>query len=167
MLLTGTYHRTLDDKFRFAMPKRLRTRLEAMAESEVYLTPNLDGSLAIYPATVFDQLGEKFSQATPAAQDVRTFSRLFYAQAEHVELDGQGRIRIPAELAQLAGLDKEVVLLGVGPHLEIWDRQAWETFRGVHQPQFDELAERALGAIHPSAGPTAPEPIPFKSPAPR
>lgn len=159
-LLTGTYPRSLDDKLRLVLPKRVRDGLvpsdttggaadpspEVTAkEVNVYLTPGTDGCLAIYPEAVFHQLGQQLSQASPVAHDVRTFSRLFYAQAECLEMDTQGRVRIPQTLAQWAGLTKEVVLLGVRDHVEIWDRATWERYLASRLDSYDEVAERALG----------------------
>jgi MraZ protein len=81
---------------------------------------------------------------SPTGQDVRAFSRLFYAQAQRVDVDRQGRVRIPSELAQLAGLDKEVMLIGVRDHVEIWDRGHWEKYLARQQPRYDEIAENAF-----------------------
>jgi MraZ protein len=77
---------------------------------------------------------------------VRAFNRLFYARAERIEVDGQGRIRIPPPLATLSGLEKEAVLLGVHDHLELWDRGRWETYLADKSSQFDQIAENAFGA---------------------
>lgn len=142
MLLTGTYPRTLDDKLRFAMPKRVRDSLGE--RPVVYLAPGTDGSLSVFPEAAFERLAEQVGQHSPAGQDVRAFSRLFFAQAVAVELDGQGRVRIPTELAAIAGLKKEVVLLGVRDHLEIWDQFRWEGYVAAKQPHYDEIAEGAL-----------------------
>jgi MraZ protein len=77
-------------------------------------------------------------------QDVRAFLRLFYAQAQQVDLDSQGRVRIPAELAVFAGLDKEIVLLGVQDHLEVWAAEQWRNYLAQKQPHYDEIAETAF-----------------------
>ncbi len=71
-------------------------------------------------------------------------------QAVRVELDRQGRIRIPAELAQRASLQKETVLLGVLDHLELWDRQQWEQYLASKQSQYDAIAEAAFSAPGPN-----------------
>jgi MraZ protein len=77
---------------------------------------------------------------------VRAFSRLFYSQAERVELDQQGRIRIPSELALQAGLRRDVVLVGVRDHLELWDADRWRAYVTERQGQYDEIAERAFAS---------------------
>ena len=144
MLFTGTYPRSLDDKQRLALPKRLRDALGPAPHTPLYLTPGTDGSLALYTQEAFTRLGQQLAQASPVAQDTRAFSRLFYAQAEAVEVDSQGRIRIPQELAQLAGLQREVMLLGVRDHMELWDKGRWDQYLNQRQPHYDQLAENAF-----------------------
>lgn len=143
MLLTGSYRRALDDKLRFAMPKQLRDALGEQ-DQDLYMTPGTDQSLAIYTALGLQLLGENLASSSPAAKDTRAFSRLFYAQAQPAEVDGQGRMRVPPELAELAGLTDEVVVLGVRDHIEVWNPVAWEDFLAQTQPRYDELAESVL-----------------------
>ena len=150
MLLTGTFHRSLDEKSRFALPKRLRDTLLKLGESGLYLAPGTDGSLALYPENAFSALGGHLGHHSPTGQEVRTFSRLFYAQAQRVEMDRQGRIRIPPELARLAALEREVVLLGVRDHMEIWEQTRWQTYLEQYQPKYDEIAESAFQPPPPS-----------------
>lgn len=144
MLFTGTYPRSLDDKQRLALPKRIRDALGTTPNSPLYLTPGTDGSLALYTEDAFSRMGQQLAQASPVGQDTRAFSRLFYGQAEAVEVDSQGRIRIPQELAQLAGLQREVMLLGVRDHMELWDKARWNDYLQQRQPHYDQLAESAF-----------------------
>ncbi|HEX3726656.1 MAG TPA: division/cell wall cluster transcriptional repressor MraZ [Pirellulales bacterium] len=143
MLLTGTFNRAIDEKLRIAIPKSFREALGSSADV-LYVAPGTDGSLALYTEEALAQLALRLGHSSPNAQDVRAFRRLFYAQAQAVELDAQGRVRIPSELAQLAGLSKEGVLLGVQDHLELWDRNRWIQYVAHQQTQFDQLAESAF-----------------------
>lgn len=145
MLLTGTFNRVLDDKLRIGIPARLRDALPCPPGSGLFVTPGTDNSLNLYSEAAFQSLGERLAEHPPTRQDVRAFSRLFYGQAQYVELDRQGRIRIPAELATLAGLQKDVMLVGVQDHLEVWAMSAWQSYVADKQAHFDEIAESALG----------------------
>ena len=144
MVLTGTFTRSVDDKLRIAIPKRLRDALAVGPDQGLYVTPGTDGSLAIYNEAALANLAGRMADASPAQQDVRAFNRLFYARAERLELDAQGRIRLPPALASFAGLTKEVVLLGVQDHLELWDRTRWEEYVAGKSSRYDEIAERAF-----------------------
>lgn len=144
MLLTGTFHRTLDDKSRFAIPRPLRDALGPGEIATLYLAPGTDGSLEVYSEEAFERLAARLANGPSNDREVRAFNRLFYGQVQRIELDKQGRARLPAELAQLASLGKDVVLVGVRDHIEIWDLKRWEAYLGGAQPRFDELAERAL-----------------------
>jgi MraZ protein len=164
MLLTGTFARSLDEKNRFAIPKPLRQVISRSGSSLAYVAPGTDGSLILYPETAFNRLAAQLDGVSPTGQDVRAFSRLFYAQAQIVEIDSQGRVRVPPELANLANLGKEIVLLGVRDHLEVWDRQRWDSYFAQKQPHYDDLAESALQATtalpRPMAAQTAAQPSP-------
>ncbi len=59
-------------------------------------------------------------------------------------MDAQGRIRIPERLVEFAGLSRDVVLVGVHDHAEIWDAAAWEVFLKGAAPGFDEMATAAF-----------------------
>lgn len=144
MLLTGTFARSVDEKQRVAIPKPLRDALGSQAKGVLYVAPGTDGSLALFTEDALAGLAERLAKSSPNAQDVRAFSRLFYARAQAVELDSQGRVRIPPELAQLGGLSKEAVLIGVQDHLELWDRQRWDQYVQSRQSQFDQIAEAAF-----------------------
>jgi MraZ protein len=144
MLLTGTFSRAIDEKLRIAIPKSLREALGSAVKGVLYVAPGTDGSLALFTEDALAELAARLAESSPNAQDVRAFSRLFYARAQSVELDTQGRVRIPPELAQLAGLSKEAVLIGVQDHLELWDRQRWEQYVKARQNQFDQIAEAAF-----------------------
>ncbi len=146
MLLTGTYPRSLDEKGRFGIPRTLREALERDESTRVYLAPSTDASLAIYPENSFRALADRLAQGSPADQGVRTFSRLFYAQAIPADVDRQGRIRLPQELAAMVGIDRELILVGVRDHIEIWEPARWQTYLSQMQPLYDEIAERAFGS---------------------
>ena len=145
MLLTGTFTRSVDDKLRIAIPKGLRDCFASETGSILYVAPGTDGSLSLYPEEAFARLAERLGSVSPNARQVRDYSRLFYSQACRVDLDRQGRVRIPGQLAELAGLGKEAILLGVQDHLELWDQVRWKHYLGEKQLQYDEIAEAAFG----------------------
>ena len=148
MLLTGSYRRNLDDKRRLAIPKQLRDALNYPEKKALFITPGQDKSLAIYTAEVLEQMGQALGKLSPAAKQTRAFSRLFYAQAQPAEIDKQGRLRIPPELANLGEMTGEVVVLGVRDRIELWSAAAWDAFLSDTQPTYDDLAEQVLSDAH-------------------
>ena len=145
MALTGTFARSIDEKLRVAIPKRLRDMVDCHPGAGLYVAPGTDGSLAIYTEDSFARLADRLSTLSPTEQHVRAFTRLFYARAQRVELDKQGRVRIPVELAELAQLGREAVLLGARDHFELWSTLRWESYLAERQAHYDEIAEAAFG----------------------
>ena len=145
MLLTGTFRRSVDEKQRVGIPKRLRTALESSGHhAALYVTPWTDGSLGLYTEQAFAELGEQLAVSSPAGRNVRDFGRLFYAKAQCIDMDGQGRIRIPQELCKLAELGQEVMMVGVRDHIEIWNVERWDAYINEKEPRYDEIAEQAF-----------------------
>ncbi len=142
MLLTGTFSRTLDDRKRLALPKRIREQLED--PETVFVTPGPDQSLWLYSQPALERLWEKVDQAPATDAEARVFRRLYFAQTETVDLDGNGRILIPERLLEFAGLKHEVVLIGVRDHLELWDSERWQQYMTQNAPRFDAVAEGAF-----------------------
>jgi MraZ protein len=142
MLLTGTFSRTLDDKKRLGLPKRVREQLEN--PESVFVTPGPDQSLWLYSQPGLERLAEKLDQSPATDAEARVFRRLYFAQTETVDLDTNGRILIPDRLLDFAGLKHEVVLIGVRDHLELWDTERWQQYMRQNAPRFDAVAERAF-----------------------
>jgi MraZ protein len=139
MLLTGTHPRTLDDKKRLTLPKRVREDLGS--PSKLFVTPGQDQCLFVYSQEAFELWAKKLDEAPATDAEVRVFRRLYFAQTESVEVDRTGRVLLPERLVQFAGLKHEVVLLGVRDHLEIWDADRWQHYSGENAPRFDATAE--------------------------
>ena len=142
MLLTGTYPRTLDDKKRLALAKRVREQLGD--PKTLFVTPGPDQCLWLYTQEGLERLAEKLDQSPATDAEARVFRRLYFAQTEAVDVDGSGRVLIPERLVQFAGLKHEVVLIGVRDHLELWDAERWQRYIEQHAPRFDAVAEGAF-----------------------
>jgi MraZ protein len=143
MLLTGTHPRTLDDKKRLTLPKKVR---EQLGEStlELFLAQGLDQCLWIYDQRGLERLAEKLDQTPATDAEARVFRRLFFAQMERADLDKAGRVLVPERLLDFAALKHEVVLIGVRDHLELWDAERWQQYLGHNGPRFDAVAEASF-----------------------
>ena len=147
MAFTGTHSRSLDDKFRVAIPKPLREAFAAEASKpaeqvkRLFVAPGADESLVVYSEKGFEKLAEQFAEARNSV-DRRNFLRMFYSRAEQVDVDAQGRIRIPERLVNFARLNGTVILAGVHDHAEIWDKDLWNEFLSRHTDEFDRMASQ-------------------------
>ena len=153
VVFTGTYHRSLDNKLRVLLPKRLRQALAA--DAELFLTPGTENCLEMHTQQSLDELAERARQSHSGSQNLKSFSRLFYARARHCEVDTQGRVRVPGELADLAGLEKEIVFVGVGYHWEIWNLNSWNQYLDVNNDCFDQIVQNTFdpGSTRPENRP--------------
>jgi len=141
---TGTFERTLDDKHRIAIPKSVRDEVITGDKQKVYVAPGNDRCIAVYSEKTFEEFADKLKQLSSARSEVRNYLRIFYSQAEGVEPDKQGRIRLPGRLVSFARLESQVVLIGARDHAEIWERARWEELLATHSEDFDALALAAM-----------------------
>lgn len=130
-----------------AIPKRLLDDFGTENLTSLYIAPGTEKSLALYTPVGFDRLARKIARKGTSQTDVRTYVRLFYSRAERVEIDAQSRIRIPDRLADFAGLQRDVMLLGVNDHAEVWDVAQWTEFNAAQSAAFDEMADRAFQGL--------------------
>ena len=119
-MFSGEYSHSLDTKNRLMLPAKLRNALG----EELVLAKNVDKCLSLYPKQTWEDFCRKLD-AQPSMQ-VRAAKRFLIASAFETPQDSQGRILIPQKLYDYAGLTKEVTIIGVGDHLELWDTAAWE-----------------------------------------
>ncbi len=137
-MFTGEFHHTLDGKGRVIIPSRLR---EGLGERFV-ITRGLDHCLFVYPNSEWVRLEQKLKQLPFTRKDSRAFTRLFFSGAMEVEADRQGRVLIPQNLREYAGIDKEVMVIGVSNRVEIWSEPAWREYFGQADENYEELAEK-------------------------
>lgn len=109
---------TLDAKGRVSIPTRHRDALVSQAEGRVTLTRHPDGCLLMYPRSEWEKKRAEIAAFPMAA---RALQRLLLGSAQDVELDGSGRILIAPELRSAAGMSREVMMMGMGAHFELWD----------------------------------------------
>ena len=136
--VTGTYEHGIDAKGRLFIPAKLREELGVT----FYLAMGVDACLAIYPQSTWDRFTEKFS-SLPMSQSKAM--RPLFANAAKCELDSQGRIVIPQKLRKYAGLDKDVVIIGVNDRAEIWSAEAWQAQEEEMTPEKMSACMEALG----------------------
>ena len=120
-------HVSIDAKGRLALPAPIRRTLAEMGEQQLVLTYSSQGAVWAWTPSHYEQKVElPLMERDPFAPDVLDFAHSMMSTANDVEIDGQGRLRIPPVLRDLAGLDKDCVVHVLLGRLEIWDRRAWD-----------------------------------------
>ncbi len=138
-MFMGEYNHSLDAKGRLIIPVKFR---ESLGEKFV-VTRSLDACLCIYDMEAWEAFAKKLTELPYNAKEQRELVRFFLSGAAEVELDKQGRILVPNNLRAAAGIEKDVVLVGVGGRIEIWSSKAWEETQT--SDEVNRIAEKMLG----------------------
>jgi MraZ protein len=109
---------TLDAKGRMSVPARYRDALQEQAEGRVTITKHPDGCLLLFPRPVWEEVR---ADIVKLPMDAHWWRRIFLGNASDVDLDTAGRVLVSPELRAAASLEREVTLLGMGRHFELWD----------------------------------------------
>lgn len=125
-MFRGVTQLSIDDKGRLAIPAKYRDEFIVSCAGNIVVTPDLSKCLLIYPKPVWEPVQEKLSSLSSFDSRIRSLQRLLIGSASDVEMDGSGRILISPFLRKFAELNKEVVLVGQGAKLELWDSNRWD-----------------------------------------
>ncbi|HEY5525785.1 MAG TPA: division/cell wall cluster transcriptional repressor MraZ [Clostridium sp.] len=136
-MLIGEYQHALDIKNRIIVPSKLREDLG----NNFVITKGLDGCLYAYPLGEWKILQEKLKMLPLTNKDARAFVRFFFAGACEVEMDKQGRGLIPQNLKEYAGIEKEIVSIGVLTRVEIWSKEKWKEYNDSNV-DYQSIAEK-------------------------
>ena len=136
-MLIGEYEHSLDVKGRLIMPAKLR---EDMGEKFI-ITKGLDGCLFGFSQTEWSNFEEKLKTLPLTNKNARDFVRFFLSGAIECEIDKQGRFLIASNLREYANMEKDVVIIGVGTRLEIWNRDKWKNYTSDENISADEIEE--------------------------
>ena len=132
------YNHTLDTKGRLIIPAKFR---EVLGE-EFVISKGMDGCLFVYANDDWNAFEQKLTSLPLINKEARQFARFFLAGAATVEVDKQGRILVPGNLRDFAGLEKDVVLVGVASRIEIWSKAKWDGITEDEDEAMEDIAER-------------------------
>ena len=141
-MFIGEYEHSVDAKGRVIMPAKLRDDIG----EKFILTKGLDGCLFAYSQKEWLNFEEKLKTLPLTNKNARDFVRFFLSGAIECEIDKQGRFLIPSNLRTYAKLDKEIVILGVGTRIEIWNREVWnQSGENISADEIAENMDKLLG----------------------
>ncbi len=122
LVFQGASALSLDAKGRLAVPARHRDALQALCNGQLTLTKHPEGCLMVFPRPAWEVFRDKVAALPMSASG---WKRIFLGNAQDVEIDGAARVLVAPELRAAAGLSKDVMLLGMGSHFELWDAQRY------------------------------------------
>lgn len=134
---TGRYRHTIDAKGRLILPSRLRDEMDG---ERVLLMPSPDPCIAVWSGEARDVYENQLQSQSKASPEKRAVIRELYTFAHSDDVDKQGRVSIPEDLRNEMGIGREVVIVGAGDHVEIWDPERYEESRR-------KVAEVGLSAL--------------------
>jgi MraZ protein len=139
-MFTGRFYHNLDEKGRLTIPSQYRT---AVLEKGAVITQGFDQNLMVLLADDFNQISNKVRKMSLTDPEARLLRRVIYSGADQVFVDKSGRVLISQDLREYAGMELEVVIVGVGDHFEIWSASNWANQKELVQ-NAQENAQRFI-----------------------
>lgn len=147
MLFTGEYEHTIDTKQRLAVPAEIRGQLAAHEHGEaLYLAPGANGMLWLWPERTFEGMTSAAEATLLPGDEVMQFEELIFPQSRRLEIDKNGRIRIPQDMLVEFGLGQTIVFLGMKDHLELRDPAQWKQQKQQNNAKRRDIMLRAREA---------------------
>lgn len=147
-IFTGEYECKMDAKGRVLLPAKIKARLPECSKHEIILSRGFEPCLVIYTKEEYNKVYEKFSSLSTYNPEQRRLQRTFFRVSSEVELDNLGRFLITKRFAQYAQLEKEILIVGAGNVLEIWNPDVYDQHIVDTPEEYSELAEKYLDVQH-------------------
>ncbi len=141
-MFIGRFQHTVDPKGRLSIPARYRNVLAQHESNDLIVVPE-SSCLSVYPFEAWGRVVSAINEQSRFDDQIRRLGRLWISRAKEVELDGAGRILLPPDTRQQAGLVKDVTLVGIGrDFFEIWDRARFEEYERTNSDELPSSFER-------------------------
>ena len=134
----GSYKYTIDDKGRLVLPKKFRSAFL----DKIYLLRGFDGSVSLYTKEAFDAYLENLATFPYEKKLSRDVSRIALASIRELEIDSQSRVLLPKEILEKYGLSKDVMIVGLLNHIEVWDLEKWNEYEKKNEKDFEVNTEK-------------------------
>ena len=148
-MFAGTFECRMDRQGRVAIPPTFRRKIEEAGDS--FVLTFFDSAISGYPRGTWVSLEKQVLSLPAFSKKARALSRVLAARAHESRLDTQGRVLVPPALRRLAGLERDVVVIGAMDRFEIWPRAKWNSFANEAEAILDAAStELGLGLANPS-----------------
>jgi MraZ protein len=141
---SGEYECKIDAKGRIVLPAKLKAKLPEVNSSELIIKRGFEPCLVLYPQLEWMKVFNKVSGLSEFNQEYRTFQRSFLRGATEVDMDSNGRILLPKTMTKFAEIDEEVIVVGAGNRIEIWNPAKYEQYLINDENEFSALAQKFL-----------------------
>lgn len=131
----------IDEKNRLVLPTRYREELGYI----FYMVLDFDKCLSFYPSEIYKKKAEKINSLDDFSSAARSVKRVFFANSFDLSMDKQGRIQLPKIMTDKVGIKKEVVVVGMSDHLEIWDSEVYRNNEVNEEDNYSTLASELIG----------------------
>jgi len=140
----GNFEVSIDDKNRILIPSEIRKVIEPSEDGEAYFgVTGINRKLWLYPEKRYERYALTLQSELAPESDALEFDQLSFAMASRLEPDKQGRVLLPEKLIRKAGLGKEVTVVGMRDHVEVWNRADWDAQEEELDRRRAEIAMRA------------------------
>ena len=144
-MFMGRYNHKLDTRDRVSIPAKMRDQLYGGSRDHPVITAGFEKCLFLYSMERWKNFSEEAESLKTSREDSRKLERFLFANACECPFDAQGRILIPKHLVEYAGLQKDVVVLGVRQRIELWDKQEWDSHALLVRKTVLDVAEKNDG----------------------
>ena len=141
---TSEYECKLDAKGRLVLPAKIKAGLPDASGNELAIRRGFEPCLILYPMVEFKKLYSKISGLNEFNPENRKLQRNFFRTSTTVELDNNGRFLIPRAMLQYAQLEKDVIIVGMGNKVELWNPELYEKYLINDPEEFSDLAQKFL-----------------------
>lgn len=143
---TGQHTVAIDGKGRIAIPAKFRAIAAAQGSDKFFVSLNVDGCLDVYPEAEYRKVTDKLApQKAMDSKQARFLKRFHYSNSTEGVPDSQGRITIPKHMLDYAGIDKEVLVMGVREKIELWNEQHYKDYQKSFPMTVEEVVENLFG----------------------
>jgi MraZ protein len=142
---SSEYECRLDAKGRIVLPAKIKAQLPEASGNNIVVTRGFEPCLVVYPQVEWKKVFSKVSGLNEFNEEYRNFQRNFLRGNTEVDLDSNGRFLIPKTMLKYAQIEKEVIVVGMGNRVELWNASLYEKYLINDQKEFSKLAEKFLG----------------------
>lgn len=138
----GEFSHSIDAKGRITIPAKFRAELGL----ECYVTRGFEGCVSLYSKEGFEELTAEVLRSKAKPEESRKLKRALFSKANLTAFDSQGRILVTQELRALSQFVKEIMVIGVGDHVELWDKNKWLDYEYMDDNELAALADAVFSA---------------------